>query len=81
MSPIWPTRENARVNLPPDPRSLSKAQITTRLSELTREEQQISQARQGLHDEIDALRRELVDRLRREGKTISAGDEQDTSEI
>jgi hypothetical protein len=71
----------ARVDLPPDPRSLSKDQITARLDELTREEQQISQVRRGLHDEIDALRRELVDRLRREGKTIIAGDEQDTGEI
>jgi hypothetical protein len=70
----------ARVDRPPDPRSLSKDQITTRLNELTREEQQISQARRGLHNEIDALRRELVDRLRREGKTIIAGEEQDTGE-
>jgi hypothetical protein len=64
-----------RVDLPPDPRSLSKDQITTRLDELTRREQQISQARRELHGEIDALRRELVDRLRREGGTIIAGDE------
>lgn len=46
----------SHVDLPPDPRSLSKDQITTRLNELTREEQQISQARRGLHDEIDVQR-------------------------
>jgi hypothetical protein len=71
----------ARVDVPPDPRSLSKDQITTRLDELTRKEHQVSQARRGLHDEIDAVRRELVDRLRREDKTIIAGDEQDAGEI
>ena len=69
------------MDLPSDPQSLSKDQITTRLDELISREQQISEVRRGLHDEIDALRRELVDRLRREGATIIAGDEQDAGEI
>jgi hypothetical protein len=71
----------ARVDPSPDPRSLSKDQITARLDELTRREHQISEARRGLHGEIDALRRELVVRLRREGGTIIAGDEQDAGEL
>ncbi len=71
----------AGVDLSPDPRSLSKDQITARLDELTRREEQISEARRALHGEIDALRRELVERLRREGGTIIAGDEQDAGEI
>jgi hypothetical protein len=70
-----------RVDLSPDPHSLSKDQITTRLDELISREQHISEVRRGLHDEIDALRREFVDRLRREGGTIIAGDEQDAGEI
>jgi hypothetical protein len=69
------------MDLPPDPRSLSKDQISARLNELISREQEISDVRRGLHAEIDALRQELVDRLRREGGTIIAGDEQDAGEI
>jgi len=43
------------------------------LKELTEREQTVSTERRDLHAQIDALRSELVDRLRDEGKTVISG--------
>jgi hypothetical protein len=43
------------------------------LNELTIREQAVSDERRILHAQIDALRRELVDRLRDEGNTVICG--------
>ncbi len=56
-------------------RALTKEQIRDRLHRLTEEESTVSARRQTLHSEIDALRRELVDRLRDEGGDVIAGDD------
>jgi hypothetical protein len=52
----------------PDPRSLDTVGLKLLLAQLIRREQELSYRRQVLHAKIDALRRELVDRLRDEGK-------------
>ena len=56
-------------------RALTKEQIRDRLHRLTEEESTVSARRHSLHSEIDALRRELVDRLREEGGDVIAGDD------
>jgi len=50
--------------------ALTKEQIRSRLQRLTEEESTVSAHRQALHSEIDALRRELVDRLREDGNDV-----------
>ncbi|MGZ4237912.1 MAG: RsiG family protein [Solirubrobacteraceae bacterium] len=43
------------------------------MTKLTSREQVVSDERRTLHTQIDALRRELVDRLRDEGNTVIFG--------
>jgi hypothetical protein len=62
-----------RVTSFPDPHSLARDELTSRLKELTGREQAVSDERRILHAEIDALRRELVGRLRDEGNTVLFG--------
>jgi hypothetical protein len=57
----------------PDPRSLARDELTSVLKKLTSREQAVSDERRSLHVQIDALRRELVDRLRDEGNTVIFG--------
>jgi hypothetical protein len=57
----------------PDPRSLTAAELKSLIKELIRQEQEVSDTRRVLHGQIDALRRELVDRLREEGQDIIFG--------
>jgi hypothetical protein len=53
-----------------DPRELDRGELTSLLGELISREQAISIERRALHAQIDALRRELVGRLRDEGTTV-----------
>lgn len=62
-----------RVTSLPDPHSLARDELTSLLKELTITEQALSDERRTLHAQIDALRRELVDRLRDEGNTVICG--------
>ncbi|MGZ4286891.1 MAG: RsiG family protein [Solirubrobacteraceae bacterium] len=57
----------------PDPHSLARDELTALLTKLTSREQVVSDERRTLHTQIDALRRELVDRLRDEGNTVIFG--------
>ena len=63
----------SRVTSFPDPRSLARGELTSLLKELTSREQAVSDERRTLHAQIDALRRELVDRLRDEGNAVISG--------
>lgn len=58
-----------------DLRTLSKEQIRDRLHLLTEQEFAVSTRRRELHGEIDALRRELVNRLRDEGVDVITGED------
>ena len=62
-----------RVSAFPDPHSLARDELTALLARLTSREQVVSEERRSLHAQIDALRRELVDRLRDEGNTVIFG--------
>jgi RsiG-like len=57
----------------PDPRSLAAHELKSFIKELIRREQEVSETRRVLHAQIDALRRELDDRLRGEGNEIIFG--------
>jgi hypothetical protein len=57
----------------PDPRSLASEELKSLIKELTSREQEVSGTRRVLHAQIDALRRELVDRLREQGKDMISG--------
>jgi hypothetical protein len=57
----------------PDPRSLGQEELKRLLNGLISREQEVSSTRQVLHAQIDALRRELVDRLRDEGSDVIFG--------
>jgi RsiG-like len=57
----------------PDPRSLADEELKSLIEELIRKEQEVSETRRVLRAQIDALRRELVDRLREEGQDIIFG--------
>jgi hypothetical protein len=59
-----------RVAALPEPHSLSRDELTSLLQELTSREEVVSGERRVLHAQIDALRQELVDRLRDEGKMV-----------
>ena len=56
-----------------DPRSLATEELKLLIQELISREQEVSDTRQALHAQIDALRGELVDRLRDEGKDVIFG--------
>jgi hypothetical protein len=56
-----------------DPRSLATEELKLRIRELISREQEVSDARHALHAQIDALRGELVDRLRDEGAHVIFG--------
>jgi hypothetical protein len=56
-----------------DPRSLATEELKLLIQELISREQEVSDTRQALHAQIDALRGELVDRLRNEGKDVIFG--------
>src|SRR5450755_2100983 len=66
-------KRTSRVTGFPDPHSLARGELTSLLKELTSREQAVSDERRTLHAQIDALRRELVDRLRDEGNTVICG--------
>jgi len=66
-------QENGRVAAFPDPHSLAQDELTSLLQELTSREEVVSDERRVLHAQIDALRRELVDRLRDEGNVVISG--------
>jgi hypothetical protein len=57
----------------PDPRSLTREELTVSLKELTERERAVSDERRDLQARIDTLRSELVNRLRDEGKTVISG--------
>jgi len=57
----------------PDPGSLATEELKPLIKDLIGREQEVSNIRRGLHAQIDALRRELVDRLREEGNDIISG--------
>ena len=57
----------------PDPHSVARDELTSLLQELTSREEVVSDERRVLHTQIDALRRELVDRLRDEGNVVISG--------
>jgi hypothetical protein len=52
----------------PDPRTLASEELKSLIGELVTREQDVSNTRRTLHVQIDALRRELVDRLRSESE-------------
>jgi uncharacterized membrane protein YccC len=56
-----------------DPRSLATEELKRLIQELVSREQQISDTREALRAQIDALRGELVARLRDEGKDVIFG--------
>ena len=58
-----------------DPRSLATEELKLLIQELISREQEVSDTRQALHAQIDALRGELIDRLRNEGKDVISGPE------
>lgn len=62
-----------RVAAFPDPHSLARDELTSLLQELTSREEVVSDERRVLHTQIDALRKELVDRLRDEGNVVISG--------
>jgi hypothetical protein len=62
-----------RVATFPDPHSLGRDELASLVKELTIREQAVSDERRTLHAQIDAPRRELVDRLRDEGNTVISG--------
>jgi hypothetical protein len=57
----------------PDPHSLAQDELASLLNELTSREQAVSEERRALHAQIDALRREFVDRLREQGHVVISG--------
>jgi hypothetical protein len=57
----------------PDPHSLGLEELKLLLEQLISREQGVSNTRNVLHAQIDALRREFVDRLREEGAPSSSG--------
>ena len=57
----------------PDPRSLASDELKSLIKELIGKEQEVSDTRRILHAQIDAFRRELVDRLREEGSDVIYG--------
>ncbi len=57
----------------PDPHSLTRDELTSLLEDLTSREEMVSDQRRVLHARIDALRQELVDRLRDEGNVVISG--------
>jgi hypothetical protein len=57
----------------PDLKSLARNEIANLLHELTSREGSISAERQILHGQIDALRGELVGRMRAEGQVVIVG--------
>jgi chaperonin cofactor prefoldin len=57
----------------PDPHSAARDELTSLLQELTNREEMVSDERRVLHTQIDALRRELADRLRDEGNVVISG--------
>jgi hypothetical protein len=57
----------------PDPRSLAPEELKSLIKELVSREQEVSNTRQIVHAQVDALRRELVDRLREQGNDIIFG--------
>jgi hypothetical protein len=63
----------SRVAAFPDPHSLARDELTSLLQELTSREEVVSDERRVLHAQIDALRQELVDRLRDEGNVVISG--------
>jgi hypothetical protein len=66
-------RHNQRVGSFPDPRSLASHELTTPLKDLVGRENDVSGRRRVLHARIDALRRELVDRMREGGQDVIFG--------
>jgi hypothetical protein len=57
----------------PDPRSLGTEELKSLIAQLVSREQAVSCTRRVLHAQIDALRGELVDRLRADGDDIIFG--------
>ena len=57
----------------PDPRSLATGELKLLLKQLITMEQEVSGTRRALHAQIDALRGELVNRLRDEGVNVIFG--------
>jgi hypothetical protein len=57
----------------PDPGSLAPHELKALLGDLTGRESDVSETRRLLHAQIDALRRELVDRMREEGQDVISG--------
>ena len=73
LAVIRVAQENGRVAAFPDPHSLARDELTSLLQDLTSREEVVSDERRVLHAQIDALRRELVDRLRDEGNVVISG--------
>jgi hypothetical protein len=59
--------------LPSEGATLARDELTSLLQELTSREEAVSDERRVLHTQIDALRKELVDRLRDEGNVVISG--------
>jgi hypothetical protein len=57
----------------PDPSEFSDQQLKARIRDAVERETRLSAARSELHSEIDALREELVRRLRADGTTVIRG--------
>ena len=57
----------------PDPRSLAHDELKFLIKELVSREEEVSNTRQMLQAQIEALRGERVDRLREEGSDITFG--------
>lgn len=68
----WRDRRYSFAWIPPGP-ELARDELTSLIKELVSREQEVSTTRQVLHGQIDALRRELVHRLRDEGNDIIFG--------
>ena len=55
---------------------MTELEIKSWLEQLTQREQAVSDERRALHEQIDGLRRELVDRLRRRDTTVISGEDE-----
>ena len=74
LAAIRVTEDNDRVAASiPDPGSLEQEEIKSLIRQLVDREQVVSEERRLLHAQIDSLRKELVDRLRRDGDVVISG--------
>lgn len=75
-------KSSTMISMPafPDPKALGQQELKDRLKQLIDKEQKVALERHAFHVQIDALRSELVARLRARGTTSSPAVTSQTSE-